>query len=344
MRKLTIPYLVIVLIIIIMPMLLHNNIVETIEASSDMKAHVSIIEGNNHNVSYLGQTLLKWLFHPLADSENLRTYYMVFNFVVLITVFYTLFFVTKAFFNLQSAFITPILSLFVSTNILGLFKYGVIFNIINVYIILPIALYNLVKWFTDNKLRNGIVGLSLLGLFSVFHYSGYYIIAFIVLSLIGYTVYGLVKHKWWQWKKVLVLFLISLLGFIYMITKNAWLINFDFSPLTNLQYIFLHLSPVTFVLLVSGLVYFKKNKIGLKDNGKLFLYSISCICITLLGALAFLEITDFNRVVMDFAGMITILTGCLIGVVCSYGKKFVNYLVYGLIIVGAILNITMWVS
>jgi hypothetical protein len=322
---------------------MHNNIVQTIEASSDMKAHIGVIQGDN-NISYFGQKIVKYIFTPISQSVNIRTYYLAFNFAVLIGVFYTIFFVFRNLIGLHGAYISSFSSLFLSSNILGLFKFGVIFNIINVYIIFPLALYHLIRWFTDGKLYHGIASLLLFGLFSVFHYSGYYILPFAVAWILVWFIRGVVTHKWDNYKKKIAVIIVASAGFIYMISKSAWLVNFQIPSAQPIQYLFIHLSPEVIVMLFMGLIIYIRNGLNINAKSKRLICTLGYCCGVLLLALLLMVTKDFNRVAMDLSGMLTLLTAGIAGVICLTGKKKLNTVVYSLVMIGAIPNLIIWIN
>ena len=344
MNRLAIAYLIIMPIVLLIPLFMHNDIVKTIEVSSDMRAHIGVIQGTNENISYFGQKIVKYIFSPIANSENIKTYYLLFNFVVLIGVFYNIFFVFKSIIGLHGAYIASFSSLFLSSNILGLFKFGVIFNIINVYIIFPLALYHLIRWFTDGKLHHGIVSLLLFCLFSVFHYSGYYILPFAVAWILIWFIRGIVTHKWDNYKKKIAVIIVASAGFIYMISKSAWLVNFQIPSTQPIQYLFIHLSPIVIVMLFMGLIIYIRNGLNINPKSKRLICKLGYCCSVLFLALLFMVTKDFNRVAMDLSGMLTLLTAGIAGVICLSGKRNLTVAIYSLIMIGAIPNLIIWVG
>lgn len=374
-----------------MPMLLNNGIVDNIRASSDMKVHIGIITGENTDNLYYGQIILKYLFKPFAESKYLDTIYLWFNFSVLLGISILFYFITKEIIGKHSI-IVPIIVLFVSTGILGLFKYGVIFNVINMYLILPMIIYLFVSWYNNSKNWKMLLLLALVALFSVFHYTGLYLAYTTALVMIGYGTYSIFGSR-----KYLKVFIVSIIiiainiGLSTLFIKGASDMQVSIldtkKPIEqviiavpntsivstptqqpslqpqsgasnqtvvdtphgnilvrsyNKTLIFVkYISPFVILLLILSAVLWKT--INYKIKG--YLYIVGFFAITLIGGY-YLEATrDYNRLALDGASMLAIFTSLAIGIVMKYRKSWkLNAVVYGLILIGAIQNIIIWIG
>ena len=231
--------------VILIPLFRNNEILQTIKASTDMKAHVGYVTGENTYYLYGGQVVLKYLFYPFAHSRFINTIYLWFNFAALFGAVLSVYHVTKRLVNGLAAWLVIPMLFLVATGILGLFKYGVIFSIINMYIIFPFTVLFMVYWLTGKGNRYGVLGFIALGVFSVFHATGMYLPVILVVSLVGYVAISVYRRQWWQKKKMAILFGVSIIG-------AAALLPFNISHF-GLQ---LHPSLEGFVLLYSNLQFY----------------------------------------------------------------------------------------
>jgi len=188
-------YFLICVVILIMPLLTNNGIIDSIRSSADMKAHIGVITGENTYTLYAGQTILKYLFYPFAENDNLDTIYLWFSFLILIACAFTLYYIVKKLVNNISALLVIPMAIFCSVGIFALFTYGVIFNIVSMYIILPLAILFSVRWLCGKGIWNIILGILLFVLFGVFHATSLYLPFIIIIALVIYIIYAWKTHK-----------------------------------------------------------------------------------------------------------------------------------------------------
>lgn len=327
-------------ILLVMPMLLQNHIVNTIRVSSDMEAHLGVISGSN-GYSYYGQVILAWLLKPFVDNPHLPSIYLWLNFVAILGVAATLYYVTKELVNENSAMLVVLVTLFCATGIFALFQYGVIFNIVNMYIILPFAVLFAVWWLTKGKWWI-YPSVALFALFSVFHYSALYLPYIVGVSLAVFLVYSLVKKRHQPLKKAipfgvgLIMMNIYLSGLAInsagsMQQQTTSSVVEKISPaaassvapqppvvsVSSLELVYNHLTIMTVslaILAILGVIIWHK-KFNVNNGGKVTAALIVCAIISLFGGLLLLAISDFNRIALDLSSLIAIATAVFLGIV-----------------------------
>ena len=329
--------------VILIPLFRNNEILQTIKVSSDMHAHVGYVTGENTNYLYGGQVFLKYLLYPFRRSSSLGTIYLWFNFTALFGSVLSIYYVVKKLVNKLAAYLSVAMMFVVATGILGLFKYGVIFNIINMYIIFPFAVLFIVYWLTGKGNLYGILGFIALAVFSVFHATGMYLPVILAVSFIGYVTISLYRGTWWQWEKLVLLFGISFLMMMVLLPFNinhfGLQSHFDLNAL-RLVYDYAHFYLFIIIGIVLPAWFYYRHRMGLKV--KVFLFIMGATSIALLLGLVFEVNQHFNRIAIDFSSILAMITACLASLVW---KK--HYLIrYGTVaIIGAttIPNLITWV-
>lgn len=172
--------LVILNILIILPPILHDYIYPT--GGDDSAHHLNVINHITINdpipstYNYFGQIIIGY---PLVLLESylhipLTVSFLWFNYVVLIGVVLTSYFVVSLLVNKVAGLLAAIFSILYSTTI-ALFQGGAVFNIVNMGIILLWGIYFIVTAIQKRSLVRIFIGLLLLGLFSIFHATGIYL-------------------------------------------------------------------------------------------------------------------------------------------------------------------------
>ncbi len=212
-------------LILLMPLFLGNRL--EIERSTDMETHLGVISNMLNSMAlpplnYWGDIIIGWPVALLIKFVNLpanirqflglnvANLYIVFNFLVLIGVAVSIYFVSRKLVGISASNLIIPITLFCTTGILGLFKYGVIFSIINMYIILPFAIYFGIRWLTKRGWYNLSVAICLFALFSVFHITAMYLPYAFGLLLVGVVVYKLISKSKMDIKPILALSVIVL--------------------------------------------------------------------------------------------------------------------------------------
>jgi len=167
-------------LLIILPSLIYGYVYPT--GGDDSAEHIRVMERITLThpipVGYLynGQWMVGY---PLVVLKTLfgiplTTSFMWFNYLVLIGVVLTLYFVFSRIFN-SLAGITAAIGIFAAQTFVAQFLSGLIFNIISIGIILMWLLYFGIRAWTKRSWKFGIVAVILLALFVNFHASGAYI-------------------------------------------------------------------------------------------------------------------------------------------------------------------------
>ncbi len=134
------------------------------------------------------------LFSKLTGIST-NSLFLWFSFLSLAAVAVTIYFVTRSFVGKQAALLATILAIFCTQSILALFLFGVIFNIINMYIILMLGIYFLVKFLNERKPWQAVASGGLASIFSIFHTTALYL-PYVALPLIGLaSLYYLIQKK-----------------------------------------------------------------------------------------------------------------------------------------------------
>ncbi len=366
---------VLFVVILIMPMILQNDIVQTIKVSSDMATHLSIVKGDGIiTPMYFGQILLSWLLKPFASSDSLPTIYLWLNFAVLIAVAGSLYYIVGNLVNRWASYLVVPCAMFASTGIIALFKYGVIFDIINMGIIMPFAVYFLIRWLSNKTWWYAIPSVVLFALFSMFHYTGLYLPYAVGGFLVLYVVHGLFKHRWDKWKLA-----VSFGVFIVAINLMLWRVfaGNAISPISDyaqpllpisdyaqplsspevarsfslflsaLWLIPVHLSIIITLALVVGIVvwYMYRREVKVSTQTGLFMAILLSFTIVLVGGLFLMVTPDYNRLALDLASILVVITACLWGIIAERLRS--NTLNVGMalfIIIAIVPNLIAWLS
>lgn len=349
-------------VILIMPMITHNAIVQTIEASSDMRIHLAMITGQQAETSYFGQTIVRAL---LSEFDNVSQAYLWFNFIALIGVAGTMFYVTRELISREASYFVIPFALFGATGILALFQYGVIFNIINMYIVLPFAVLFTIRWLTGGKLYNAGIGLVLFALFSVGHYTALYLPYFIYVAVGGYIIYAIVKKKAFTLKKVipyggvalgLNLFLSKMFlrpsnELIGMEVNDSFVAGTDVgmvikNGIQTLPIVFQHISLVLIPIVIALVIWVirKRNNLEIAQSAKILLCMVAGAVIALGGGLFLHIISNYSRLAIDMTTLTAVLLAGLVGIFLEYRQsKFMTGLVTFLAVVVSVPNVITWV-
>ena len=352
----------------------------SIGVSTDMATHTNIINALVNNtpiesfdIIYYGEFVVGY---PLAMIIRLtgwdtNTVYLAFNFLALAGAALSLFYVTKKMVGDNAALLVIPVTFFCTTSILGLFKYGVIFNIINMYIILPFAIYFGVKWMVKRGIINFAISIFLFALFSVFHITSIYVPAAFALLLFIALMYKLVFNRRFNMLAVSIpsicfILLSMILPRLFRSTSftssqsaitDAINRSIDSAPVAPPilgygtvmppQFIGQFLSPTTFMLLCLAVCgYFRlRKRITFSLTEKWFGIIILCFIIP-LSAVTFTNFGGVSvRTASDLATLIALLTACLIGVLIKVARgKWFAYTIAGVTLVGTSSTLATWLS
>jgi len=171
------------------------------DTATHMNAFDKIIVGNPiPRVNYYGYYIVGYPLDVLSRvfDVNKDTLFFWFNYLALFGVGVSLFYIFRNLMGTTAGVLALFLPVFVSYGVLLLFYSGVIFNIINIGIILPFACFFSIKWILNHQWYYAVASLCLWALFAVFHPTGLYLLFIGIVSIIAFVIYS-------RWKRVHIL-------------------------------------------------------------------------------------------------------------------------------------------
>lgn len=359
---------------VIAPPLIYHYIYPNL--GSDSATHLitmlSIQNGNNINQLYLGHWLLSYflkigsgIFH--ISQLNL---WMWFNCLILIPIGLVLYLITSKLFGWKIGLISLIVPIFISGGIMEMYYWGVIYDVINLVIFVPILFYFLAKWLTENKVYQAIIVLLMTVLVSTFHTSGLYLPFVLIFALAVYVVYKIVKKQANRdlYRPIIAgisLFVISIISMKILSPNTISQITYYISPpsgiktlgsvyVTNAPYLRnLYISFVPYIIsfitipilgifiVSSGLL--RNRGSSISNQSKIMILLFSCLVIELLVAFLMKVTTDRTRIQEDLAISFSLLTFFLLCITLKVNKSTAWSSVLGILIVfGLISGLNIW--
>jgi len=363
-------------VVIILPLLIYGYVYPT--AGDDSAQHLLVIDavskGEAVNFLYWGQAIVAYPIRFLSKWTEVSTdnLFLWFNYLALIAVGITFYFVLSRLVNRWAGLLAVPITIFCTHSILRQFYFGTIFNIINMYVILPLAIFFAIRWFTEYRLYQALVSLLLFVTFSVFHTTALYLLPFIASFFVVIVVYKLLKRDRTKLVKTacfgacvigLSLVLVRLLPYSQTLTTQATTraagvvtttptiasvptaIAPTSSAVTLGNFLSYGLGPTTLVILclsIAALIMYRK-KLMLTRSSKLFIVALACFAIVLLPA-SFTQLSDYAyRQALDLSSILAIATACLAGVAMTVDKtKLFTSIVIVLVICGSIPHLISW--
>lgn len=340
-----------------------------IEQSTDMEAHTNIIDSFINGTPmprllYFGQVIVGAPLAALIILTRLSTdtIYVIFNFLVLIGVALTLYYVVKWLVGLRAAWLVVPVCIFATPSLLGLFKYGVIFDIINIGIILPWAIYFGVKWYVTTKKHYAVASLSLMLLYSVFHVTGLYLPFALTILVVVAIVYKVFVNRRYQLMPIGIFGIMIIPWYIVMVVVGVLSLTSEpsgggipfggdnilgYGTVTPLQFTYQFLGISTAVLLAIAIAYYvgmrKRVRIGLE--AKLFGLTLCCFAVPLIIGM-FTNIFGASvRLASDLATIVALITVCLIGALLNSRKRFAIELFVvssSIVAIGTAYTLSIW--
>jgi hypothetical protein len=354
------------IIIAFVPFVLKNNLYQSVVNTPDIKIHNSsfiraFTEGTQiENVIYPLQVVVGWI---LAIANKV----LHIDSVVLLALFMTLVLIGSALAihhllsrmqGLSKSWLILIIAMFCNTSILALYRYGIVNSIINMYIILPLAIWCVVKWITQRKVGYVIGWLALIALFSFLHPTSIYLRYSMFVMIGGLLIYKLIVRKasiWQYLRLAIIALLINIVVYRYSIVYFS---DLDTSIATAIgdtvagkqiidfgyiSYFLSILTPITIILCIlsiGGLIVCHK-RLNFSRETKILLWILGSLAITMFAGTIFSAgIPD--RVSIDLATMVAMIVGILLvheikvmplqAIVC-----------YSLVAVGTASNLITWV-
>jgi hypothetical protein len=353
--KKVILYLLLFSVILIAPLIQNHH--SQIDNSTDIVQHTAVIQAIVDGqplpwILYIGELVVGY---PLAGIIKLtgfddRSVYIWFNFIALIGAAFSLFFVTRKLVGNKASWLSVPITMFCSVSILAMFTAGVVFNVVNMYVIFPWAVYFVVKWITQKRLYYWMLSVLMLGLFFIFHASGMYL-PFAMAMFCGLAVLYRCKGKYASFKPIMILCLpmiavgaVLAVKFLPMLEYMGGDIGMDYNAVSPFQFIRLDLGFVTTALLclaVYGYIVTRKQLV-VSIETKIFGLLLFCFVLPLSVGM-FLNISASSaRMALDSASLIALLVACLLGILLEKrGGWFKDIVTYGTI-AGVCITLFSW--
>jgi hypothetical protein len=365
-QKYTLIALVVYALVIILPPLIQGYSYPNI--GSDTAAHEAILDNIKIDSPAFSSPDIRYgsyyaVGYPLdiisrLTSASKDTLFFWFNYVSLIAIGFGLFFIFKNLISLTAGMMALLIPIFTSYGILLLFYSGVIFNLLNVALILPFIVYFFVRWMTTKKKRY-IIGIVLLSiLFSIFHTSGIYLPFIAIIGFVIYLIYKAVKRQPVPKKQILIALILGLCGIVAYIfspisisslvnAQKVELVGFPFKwgfPLLEESLIY-YMSPIlSGVILITIVILGNYKKVP--TNERLALAAFAIPCLAMLPIIMSGWSPQPFRQGLDFAILLSIEAVALVGVAIKKAENPRIMLIFLVVLsaMGAMGNIYNWLG
>lgn len=203
-------------VIVLIPLITKNHIyimiTQTPGRTMDFINYVVIVETiTNGDIPYpiihpaqlyFGKFLALIVNTFSVDTINLV---IIFYFVLLFLTIVVIYLIVSNVTNKHNGWIAVGLIVLCTTGIMGLFTYGIVFNIVNIYIFLLSAILFASKWLSVGKWYNLVFSLAFLALYSVSHLTSLYAPYSLLVIIGGIGLIKVIKRGSVSIKKPLVL-------------------------------------------------------------------------------------------------------------------------------------------
>lgn len=376
------PYFVIVFsfLLLLFPLAVNNHIYSNIVNSNDYWYHTKIVDEISQNnlttdIGYPAQVIFGY---PLGIIDNIikadsKILFYIFSSIVLVVIG-IIFYKLGKYVNGNSKYsgwITVITGLFCTTSILAMFNYGVVYSLINVYIMFIGGVFLLIRYVESKKLIN-LVGCTFLFLMFLFlHPTGIYLPITGAISCILILITERKKFKL-EDKIITIILIPSFICLQFLINKfnNTFIMdssiqggNKDYSIISHLTnfttYLTEYISPFTIgtglITAIFIVCYFKDVINRFNNDVKLKLISIilGSLLLTLTGTSIFISSeVAASRMMIDFSVILSILIAIYFIQILDIVKTKVNNIKYLLVKYfgialasgGSLMTLIIWVT
>lgn len=360
-KLINIGFIVAALVILLIPLIKHNGIYESVTLSPDMinsfKPAMYRVAGGMpfdkfiHTSPYLGHALTMWVLGKIVHISNAQPeyVYMVYSLIVLFCAGITLYYLGKMVGGARVGWLVLVFALLCNTSILGLFSYACIFNIINVYILFLWAVIFVIKWRESKQYYWLLLSFLLLSLFAVLHPSGMYLPSAVVVLSVGCIVWQLLHHNPISRKYIGVPVLL-IIAMIICIWNNANLISWNIGSWKEYgQYLIAFarfiLQPITTVICVLVLVGYIGNRKRFQVNSstKWAVVLLGSVVVALLGASILKVVYYTDRLMVDAGAFVSIIAAIILGrLVILDNTKWLKVSSYSLLSLGSLITLRAW--
>jgi len=311
-------------------------------------------------VSYYGPILLGIICRLTGAGTD--TLFLIFNYLVLILAATSIYFLLAKLVNKWAGLVSIPIVFFCTPNILTLFYCGTIFNVLGMYVILPLAILFLVFWIKENKDYQLVLSLIFFLLCGVLHsLTALYVFNAIALFLVGALIYYIAKRNKEELKRIGLFsgaFLVTNLLIPCLVLPDF--LNLELlaaaapfnSILTSIprvspfQFFTIYLPLCTSAILFSGLALIVilriKHRLVL-DKGTILLGLILLVFIVAFIPEIILA-SDSIRVALDLSTFLAILAAIFVGILVKNRKikRMILPTFISLAILGSILPLVTW--
>ena len=190
------------LVIYAIPWITRNHIYQITMTASDAQAHSNVIDaftnGTGTPILYPAQAVFGFILGSINKIFHAPpiAVFVVFSYVALVGVGFTIYYVVSRLTRTSvSGFLAVLVTILCTTSILVFFLYGTIYNLIDMYIVLPFAVFCLVKWLANKRVVYLVGGLLIVALFSSLHLVSIYIPYTVATIVAGLIVYSIVTRR-----------------------------------------------------------------------------------------------------------------------------------------------------
>jgi hypothetical protein len=349
--------------IIFLPPIIKGYVYPSI--GDDTAAHMNILEWvgwfapeNTEPVELIRYSAYYIVGYPMDVVSHVfnldkDTLFLWFNYLALFGVGVTLFFIFKNLMGLRAGLLALFVPVFTSYSILLLFYSGVIFEIINVSIILPWACYMGIKFLLHKKKRYLVGATGFFSLFAVFHSTGIYLIFIIVGCFIAYIIYRMAKRQPVYTRGytlatvaygIFVIFFFLFNPIMPRLYELLLLPSEGVAGFTLLIASLLHyMSYLLLVVLIISVALLVGKYKQINKAEKLTVLTFGILAVIMLPAILFGWSPQPFRQGYDFAIFLSLVSVGVVSIairLCEH--RLVTYLLVGMALFGAIVHISDW--
>lgn len=307
-------------------------------------------------VNYYGYYIVGYPLDVLSRVFNVNkdTLFFWFNYLALFAVGISLFYIFKNLIGTTAGILALLIPMFVSYGVLLLFYSGVIFNIINIGVILPFACFFSIKWLLNHKWYCAVASLCLWLLFAMFHSTGLYLPFFGIVAIHAFVIYSRRKGICISRRHYIFIGVVVCLGLslpLWSGTPITYLVRMAEASEEPTGFVLLgealfhYMSPVLVVLLVViiGLLVKRWHLFVDKEKYTLGFFGILPAIVLPFGVLGYSPAPMRHGI--DFAILLSMVAVILLGIVIRLEKnRIVIMVLVVLAIGGGVINLWNWTT
>lgn len=330
--------LAIILTIVAIPCFPRTQAYQTLLTAPDGLVHTKVIQdymdGVPPHILYPAQEIFGKVLANIARLNHVSAQWVFQWFMAtsLGIALWIIYYVVSELAGIHAGYFAVLLGLFRINSLLMEFTYAVAFNLIDMYIVLPLCILFIVKWLVGKRKRDLVFGLIFMAIFSALHVVAIYVPYIVATLLAGVAVYKLVTHK--SIKKFVFAGLLvtavnlavslPLMGQIGYLTKvmleTMWNGGMFF---TNLGYlIMVDVTPLVLAMCAIAVIilcYFRKQ-IVLTESQKYLLAIFGAMACILIVAGMVGSVEWHSRQIIDGSILLSLFVAVVIGAVWQTKK------------------------